>query len=259
MTQAPMPALPIERGRPGPGLLAHVLVSKYCDHLPLYRQSEIYAREGLDLPRGLLAGWVGKAAELVEPMAALIGRHALAGPRVHADDTPMPMLAPGRGRTQTARSWAYLRDDRPFGGRDPPAVLYEFTPDRKGEHPQRRLREFRGILQADAYSGFNALYESGRVVEAACWTHARRHFHDELLANASPLAREAIERMGPLCSPSRRSSTASRPRRASPPARRARRRGWPICTPGWKRRCAASPANRTWPRRPATCWRSGRR
>jgi hypothetical protein len=110
----------------------------------------------------------------------------------------MPMLAPGRGRTQTARVWAYLRDDRPFGGRDPPAVFYEFTPDRKGEHPQRRLREFRGILQADAYSGFNALYEGGHVVEAACWTHARRYFHDELLANDSPIAREAIERMRPL-------------------------------------------------------------
>jgi len=123
MVQAPMPALPIERGRPGPGLLAHVLVSKYCDHLPLYRQSQIYARDGLDLPRGLLADWVGKSAELVEPMAAFIGRHALAGPRVHADDTPMPMLASGRGRTQTARVWAYLGDDRPFGGRDPPAVF----------------------------------------------------------------------------------------------------------------------------------------
>jgi transposase len=198
MTQAPMPSLPIERGRPGPGLLAHVLVSKYCDHLPLYRQSEIYAREGLDLPRGLLAGWIGKSAALVEPMAAFIGRHALSGARVHADDTPMPMLSPGRGRTQTARIWAYLRDDRPFGGRDPPAVLYEFTPDRKGEHPQRRLRDFKGILQADAYSGFNALYESGRVVEAACWTHARRYFHDEVLANGSPIAREATLRMQPL-------------------------------------------------------------
>ena len=195
MVQAPMPTLPIERGRPGPGLLAHVLVSKYCDHLPLYRQSQIYARDGLDLPRGLLAGWVGKSAALMEPMATFIGRHALAGPRVHADDTPMPMLAPGRGRTQTARVWAYLRDDRPFGGRDPPAVFYEFTPDRKGEHPQRRLRDFRGILQADAYAGFNALYEGGQVVEAACWTHARRYFHDEFVANGGPLAREAIERM----------------------------------------------------------------
>ena len=198
MTQAPMPSLPIERGRPGPGLLAHVLVSKYCDHIPLYRQSGIYDRNDLDLPRGLLAGWVGRSAALAEPMAAFIGCHALAGPRVHADDTPMPMLSPGRGRTQAARFWAYLRDDRPFGGRDPPAVFYEFTPDRKGEHPQRRLRDFKGILQADAYSGFNALYESGRIVEAACWTHARRYFHDELLANGSPLGREAIERMQPL-------------------------------------------------------------
>ena len=198
MTQAPMPSLPIERGRPGPGLLAHVLVSKYCDHLPLYRQSEIYGRDGVDLPRGLLAGWVGKSAALAEPMAAFIGRHALSGPRVHADDTPMPMLSPGRGRTQTARFWAYLRDDRPFGGPDPPAVLHEFTPDRKGEHPQRRLRDFRGILQADAYAGFNALYEGGQVIEAACWTHARRSFHDEVLANASPIAREVIERMQPL-------------------------------------------------------------
>ena len=110
----------------------------------------------------------------------------------------MPMLAPGRGKTQTARYWAYLRDDRPFAGPDPPAVFYEFTPDRKGEHPQRRLRDFRGILQADAYAGFNALYETGKVVEAACWTHARRYFHDELVSNGSPLAREAIERMQPL-------------------------------------------------------------
>ncbi len=146
IAQAPAPSLPIYRGLAGPGLLAHVLVSKYCDHLPLYRQSEIYARDGVDLPRGLLAGWVGRGAGLMEPMADHIGRHALAGARVHADDTPMPMLAPGRGRTQIARCWAYLRDDRPFGGTDPPAVFYEFTTDRKGEHPQRRLRDFRGIL-----------------------------------------------------------------------------------------------------------------
>jgi transposase len=182
----------------GPRAARPCAVSKYCDHLPLYRQSEIYARDGVELPRGLLAGWVGRSAALAEPMAAYIGRHALAGPRVHADDTPMPMLSPGHGRAQTGRFWAYLRDDRPFGGSDPPAVLYEFTPDRKGEHPQRRLRDFQGILQADAYAGFNALYESGRVVEAACWTHARRYFHDELQANGSPLAREAIERMQPL-------------------------------------------------------------
>ena len=199
MTQAPMPSLPIERGRPGAGLLAHVLVSKYCDHIPLYRQSEIYARDGLDLPRGLLAGWVGRSATLAEPMAAYIGRHALAGPRVHADDTPMPMLSPGKGRTQAARFWAYLRDDRPFGGTDPPAVFYEFTSDRKGEHPQRRLRDFQGILQADAYAGFNALYESGRVVEAACWTHGS-------------------SRTAAWCATSSSAPTSPKPSSASPPS-----------------------------------------
>ena len=132
-----------------------------------------------------------------------VASFTLTGPRVHADDTPMPMLAPGGGRTQTARGWAYmvwayLRDDRPFGGTDPPAVFYEFTPDRKGEHPQRRLRDFRGILQGDADAGFNALYQGSRVVEAVCCTHARRYFHDEHVANGGPLAREAMERMKPL-------------------------------------------------------------
>ena len=199
MAQAPMPpGLPIERGRPGPGLLAHVLVAKYCDHLPLYRQSGIYARDGVDLPRGLMAGWVGKAADLVGPVYDAVGHHALAGPRLHADDTPVPMLSPGRGGTATGRMWAYLRGDRPFGGAGPPAVLHEFTPDRKGERPQARLRGFRGVLRADGYAGFNALYARGRVVEAACWSHARRKFHGVLLATGSPIAREAIERIGAL-------------------------------------------------------------
>lgn len=152
----------------------------------------------MDLPRGLMAGWVGKAADLVGPVYGAIGHHALAGPRLHADDTPVPMLSPGRGSTATVRMWAYLRDDRPFGGAGPPAVLYEFTPDRKGERPQARLRGFRGILQADGYAGFNALYAGGRVVEAACWSHARRKFHDVLLATDSPIAREAVERIGAL-------------------------------------------------------------
>ena len=198
MTQAPMLSLPIERGRPGPGLLAHIAVSKFCDHLPLYRQAEIFARDGVELSRGLMATWLGKTAALVEPVAAFVGRHVAAGVRVHADDTPMPTLAPGRGQTAAGIMWAFLRDDRPFGGTDPPAVFYEFTPDRKGLHPQARLREFRGILQADGYAGFNALYASGRVLEAACWSHARRKFHDEVVAHASPIAREALERIAPL-------------------------------------------------------------
>ncbi len=124
MTQAPMPALPIERGRPGPGLLAHVLVGKYCDHLPLYRQSGIYARDGVELDRATLAGWVGKAAFLMRPLVEAVGEHVMAGEKLHADDTPVPVLAPGRGRTKTFRLWVYLRDERPHGGTGPPAVLY---------------------------------------------------------------------------------------------------------------------------------------
>jgi transposase len=160
MVQAPMPSLPIERGLPSSGLLAQVLIAKYCDHLPLYRQSAIYAREGVELERALLADWVGKAAALTQPLVDAIGRHVLAGPVLHADDTPVPVLDPGRGRTKTGRLWVYLRDERPHAGQDPPAVLYRYTPDRRGEHPQRELAGFRGHLHADGYAGFGALYEA---------------------------------------------------------------------------------------------------
>lgn len=134
MAQMPMPALPIPRGQAGPGLLAHVLVAKFCDHLPLYRQAEIYARDGVDLDRATLADWVGKAAWLVQPLAERIGAHVMAGGVIHADDTPVPVLAPGNGKTKTGRFWVYLRDERPHAGAAPPAVLYRYTPDRKGEH-----------------------------------------------------------------------------------------------------------------------------
>ena len=153
MCQAPMPNLPIERGRPGPGLLAHVLVSKYADHLPLYRQSEIYKREGVELDRATMAAWVGKAANLMRPLLDALARHVMAAERLHADDTPVPVLAPGAGRTKTGRLWVYARDDRPFAGIAPPAVLYRYTPDRRGEHPRAHLAGFRGILQADGYAG----------------------------------------------------------------------------------------------------------
>jgi transposase len=131
MAQKPMPALPIPRGQAGPGLLAHVLVAKFCDHLPLYRQAEIYARDGVDLDRATLADWVGKAAWLVKPLAERIGVHVMAGSVIHADDTPVPVLAPGNGKTKTGRFWVYLRDERPHAGAAPPAVLYRYTPDRK--------------------------------------------------------------------------------------------------------------------------------
>ncbi|MCF8506815.1 MAG: IS66 family transposase [Caulobacter sp.] len=201
--QAPMPSLPIERGLPTPSLLAHVLVSKYCDHLPLYRQSEIYGREGVDLDRSLLAGWVGKSAALVRPLVEAVRTHVMAGARIHGDDTPVAVLAPGRGKTKTGRLWVYLRDERPWGGPAPPAVLYRYSPDRKGERPREHLKEFRGHLHADGYAGFDALYLAvgGRpaaVTEVACWAHVRRKFYDVHVATASPIAEEALSRIGAL-------------------------------------------------------------
>ncbi len=198
ITQAPSPTLPIRRGRAGAGLLAHVLVAKYADHLPLHRQAEIYAREDVDLSRSTLADMVGQSARLLRPLVDALGRHVMAGERVHADDTVVPVLEPGRGRTRTARLWVYVRDDRPFAGPDPAAVFYRYTPDRKGEHPRAHLQDFRGILQADGYAGFAGLYGDGRVVEAACLAHARRKFWDVHEATQSPLAREALDRIAAL-------------------------------------------------------------
>ncbi len=198
ITQAPAPSLPVRRGRAGPGLLAHVLVAKFCDHLPLYRQSEIYAREGVDLERSTLADWVGQAAALLRPLVDAIERHVLVGDRLHADDTPVPVLAPGTGKTSTGRLWAYLRDERPYAGPAPPAVRTHYSPDRRGEHPRAHLAGFGGVLQADGYAGFGRLYECGGVVEAACWAHARRKFHDIHAAGTSPLDREALERIAAL-------------------------------------------------------------
>ena len=156
VVEAPAPARPIERGLPGPGLLAHVLVSKYSDHQPLYRQSEIYAREGIDLDRSTLAGWVGAASQLLAPLVDTIHEHVLAGSKIHADDTPVPVLAPGNGKTKTGRLWTYVRDDRPAGEDTAPAVWFAYSEDRKGDHPRRHLKDFKGALQADAYSGYVA-------------------------------------------------------------------------------------------------------
>lgn len=203
MVQAPMPALPIERGLPSAGLLAHVLVSKYCDHLPLYRQSAIYARDGVELERSLLAEWVGKAAALTRPLVEAVERHVMVGRRLHADDTPVPVLEPGRGKTRTGRLWVYLRDERPWGGQAPPAVVYRYSPDRKGEHPRDHLGTFRGDLHADGYAGFAELYQAkdGQpppVSEVACWAHVRRKFHDVHVATTAPVAEEALQRIGAL-------------------------------------------------------------
>jgi transposase len=198
IVQAAAPSRPIERGLAGPGLLAHVLVSKYGDHLPLYRQSEIYAREGVELDRATLADWVGGTSRLFEPLVEALRRHVMSAEKLHVDDTPVPVLAPGRGKTKTGRLWTYVRDDRPAGDQTPPAVWFAYSADRKGEHPKAHLSKFTGTLQADGYAGFEQIYETGRIQEAACWAHVRRKFYDLQVAHKSPVAAEALERIAAL-------------------------------------------------------------
>ncbi|CAB3808234.1 IS66 family transposase [Pararobbsia alpina] len=198
IAQAAAPSRPIQRGIAGPGLLAHVLVAKFADHLPLYRQSAIYAREGVELDRSMLAKWVGHSAALLQPLVDVLRRHVMAATKLHADDTPVPVLAPGNGTTKTGRLWVYVRDDRASGDTTPAAVWFTYTPDRKGIHPQQHLESFAGTLQADAYGGYQAIYDTGRVVEAACWAHARRQFYELHVARPNEFNTDALERIGAL-------------------------------------------------------------
>jgi transposase len=198
IVQAEALSRPIARGLAGPDLLAHVLVSKYADHLPLYRQAEIYAREGVELGRSTLADWVGATSELLKPLNEALRRYVMSARKLHADDTPVPVLAPGQGKTKQGRLWTYVRDDRPAGDAAAPAVWFAYSPDRRGEHPHRHLADFKGTLQADGYAGFNRLYDSGRIREAACWAHVRRKFFDLHQAHASPITTEALQRIGSL-------------------------------------------------------------
>ena len=195
IVQVPAPIRPIDRGLPGPGLLAHVAVSKFADALPLYRQTQIYARDGVELERSTLADWLGGTARLVQPLVDALGRYVLGAKKLHADDTPVPVLEPGRGRTKTGRLWTYVRDDRPAGSTEAPAVWFQYSPDRKGERPVAHLKSFVGVLQADGYAGFDQLYSRGDIVAAACWAHVRRKFYDIHEANRSPLAAEALTRI----------------------------------------------------------------
>jgi transposase len=196
--QSPMPSRPIEKGRPGPGLLAHVLVNKYADHCPLYRQSQIFAREGVDLDRSTLAGWVGKSAALLEPLADAIQHHVLSGAAIFADDTPVKMLSPGAGKTRRAQFWAYVRDERSWKGDAPPAAFYRFSRDRRGEHPAEHLKNYKGWMHADGFPGFNELYETGRVHEVACMAHIRRKFVDVFKSQGLSIAEETIKRIAAL-------------------------------------------------------------
>lgn len=197
IVQAPASGRPIARGLAGPGFLAHVLVSKYLDHLPLYRQSQIYKREELDLSTSTLCDWVGESSALLQPLVTAVGRYTLSAQKIHGDDTPVPVLCPGRGTTKQGRLWTYVRDDRAAASTEPPAVYFRYSPDRKGERPRAHLASFTGILQADAYAGFERLYGE-RIQEAACWAHVRRNFYEIHVAMASPIAAEALERIGQL-------------------------------------------------------------
>jgi transposase len=196
--QAPAPERPIAKGLATPALLAHVLVSKYCDHLPLYRQSQIFARQGVELDRSTLANWVEGAVWWLEPLQARLAEHVFSSQTLFADDTPIPVLDPGRGRTRTGRLWVYARDDRPWCGPDPPAALYLYSPDRRAERPASHLANFKGVDHVDGYPGFDRLRDGGNIQLAACWAHARRKFYEVHEATDSPVAAEALRRIAEL-------------------------------------------------------------
>ena len=198
VAQAPAPARVIEGGIPTEATVAHVLVSKYADHLPLYRQAQIYARQGVDLDRSTLADWVGRAAWHLRPVHERLLGHIRGSAKIFADETTAPVLDPGRGRTKTGQLWAYARDDRPWGGLDPPAVAYLYAPDRKAERPLAHLEGFKGVLQVDGYAGYRALAEKNAVQLAFCWAHVRRRFYELAAAGSAPIAREALERIAAL-------------------------------------------------------------
>jgi transposase len=197
ITQPPAPFHPIARGRAGPGLLAMILDAKFAQHLPLNRQSEVYAREGIPLDVSTLADWIGACTATLAPLITLLRMHVLAAERLHGDDTTVPVLA--KGKTTTGRLWVYVRDDRPFAGPAPPAAIFHYAPDRKAIHPNLHLAGWQGILQADAYAGYNDLYAGtrtpGPVIEAGCWAHARRKFFEIAALAKAPLAADAVRRI----------------------------------------------------------------
>ena len=255
---APAPDHAIARGRAGAGLLAHILVSKYDDHLPLYRQAEIFAREGVGLETSTLSGWVGATAAALKPLVDALAAEIMASDTLHVDDTPVPVLAPGTGKTKTGRLWVYVRDERPFAGARPPAALFRYSADRKGEHPRTHLKAFTGVIHADGYAGFNELFAGNRITEAACWAHVRGKFFDVHAATGSPIAKQALDRIGDLYKIDK--TIAGLPpdfgegNVSSGPSRSPRR--WP---PGRRRHCAGCPANPNSPRPSGTCGRAGRR
>jgi len=198
IVQAPAPARLIEGGLPTEATVAHVIVSKYADHLPLYRQAQIYERQGLLLDRSTLADWVGRAAFHLRPIRERILACLRSSAKLFADETTAPVLDPGRGRTKIGQLWTYARDDRPWGGTEPPAVAYIYAPDRTASQPIAHLAGFKGVLQVDGYAGYRAVAQKGGVSLAFCWAHVRRRFYDRAVAEASPIATEALQRIALL-------------------------------------------------------------
>ncbi|WP_416799359.1 IS66 family transposase [Ciceribacter azotifigens] len=192
-----MPTLPIERGKPGPGLLAHIMIAKFDDHIPLYRLSEMYDRLGIDISRSVMADWVGRVSALLTPLVVLIRAHIAALDRIHTDDTPVDVLDPGRGKTKTGRVWVYVFDGSGYQAATPAAIAYYYSPDRKGAHPADHLASFSGVMHADGYGGYKKLY-GNQIIEAACMAHVRRKFHDVIKLKPSPIAEEALSRIGAL-------------------------------------------------------------
>jgi transposase len=198
IVQAPAPVKAVARGKATFATLAHVIVSKFDHHLPLYRQSEMMAAQGVDIDRSTLAGWTGQASALLDPIISRIREEGAKASKIHTDDTPVPVLDPGRGKTATGRLWTYVVDDRASGSATPPLAWYRFTPDRTGAHPQKELASFKGHLQADAYAGYDKLYQSGRVTEVACWAHFRRKIFDIHKPRPTTLTTDILERITAL-------------------------------------------------------------
>lgn len=246
--QPSMPGLPIERSIAHPSLLADILVSKYADHAPLYRQSEIAARDGVTLDRASMGRWVGQCEALCRPLTDALRRYTMAGTKLHADDTPIPVLAPGNKKTKTGRLWVYVRDDSRSGSTELAAVWFAYSPDRKGIHPQTHLAGFKGILQADAYGGFDELYVNGKIREAACWDHARRKYYEVHASTPTDETKRLLEMIGELTA-SKPTSVASRPMNDSACGMRKASRCWRPSKRGSgasSQRCRAS---RSWPAR----------
>ncbi|WP_298332714.1 IS66 family transposase [Asticcacaulis sp.] len=193
-----MAPLPIKRGKPGPGLLAHIMVSKFDDHLPLYRLSEMFARQGIDISRSVMADWVGRVSAMLDPLVDAVKAYIIGSDRIHTDDTTVAVLDPGRGTTKTGRLWVYVYDGSGYQSKHPKAVAYYFSPDRKGTHPAKHLADFKGVMHADAYGGYKKLY-GNQIVEAACLAHVRRKFHDVIKGKQpSTIANEALNQIGAL-------------------------------------------------------------